>query len=59
MKEIAKAKGLPYDKRVYYPDKMIKALVEMEPNAGERLPTCLCREDSVNYGKSPKLYCGD
>ena len=39
MKEIAKAKGLPYDKRVYYPDKMIKALVEMKPNAGEGLPT--------------------
>jgi hypothetical protein len=39
MKEIAKEKGLPYDKRVYYPDKMIKALIEMKPNAGEGLPT--------------------
>jgi hypothetical protein len=39
MKEIAKAKGLPYDMRVYYHDKLIKALVEMKPNAGEGPPT--------------------
>ena len=39
MKELAKQKEMKFEQHCYFPDKMLKDILEMSPNAGGNIPT--------------------